>query len=233
MPRRFAKKKRVFKKRRTFRKRRNNPRKPILSGFPSKKLVKLRYVDTGINLDAPSGGMAQVAFRANSVFDPYEPLGGHQPMGFDQWALIYNKYTVLGSRITVKYNPLAVSNSIPGRYGVLMATDTVGTSAFTTINNLLESKLVGKNVKFYGSYDATTRPSSVSKNFSAKRFFGKVNVVDGSANTATITANPGNEAFFIVWVAAMANAQNPTVATFTVHIDYIVQFSDPAALDGS
>lgn len=228
--------KRAYKKKRTYRRRRrNNPRRPILSGFPSKKLVKLRYVDTGVNLDAPSAGMAQTIYRANSCFDPYQPTGGHQPMGYDQWSAIYEKYTVLGSKITMKWNPLAVANLTPGRFGILLSTDTVGVTNFSTINSLLESKLIGNAYKTFGPYDSATnnRACTTTKKFSAKRFFGKVNVVDGSANTALTSTNPGNEAYFIPWVAAIASAQDPEVATFTITIDYIVQFSNPRILDGS
>ncbi len=41
--------------------------------------------------------------RANSCFDPDLSGGGHQPLGFDQMMLLYNKYTVLHSNITVDF----------------------------------------------------------------------------------------------------------------------------------
>lgn len=234
MPRR--KTTRPRRRRRKFtRRRKARVRRPILSGFPSRKLVKLRYVDTGLVLDAASGSMAQDIYRANSVFDPYQPIGGHQPMGFDQWALIYNKYTVLGAKMTMEYSPLSTSNVVPGRMGILLSSDTTGVSHYTSINNLLESKLTGSNYKEIG---ATINMYSgnrvkVSKTFSAKKFFGKVNVIDGSANSADVTANPGNEAFFIPWVSAIASAQDPGALNFTIRIDYIVMFHDPKNLDGS
>lgn len=239
MPRPRAKKsaRRPYRRRRTYRRRRmvSARRYPVLSGFPSRKLVKLRYVDTGVNLDPGVGNIAQVVYRANSVYDPYQTGVGHQPMGFDQWAAIYNKYTVLGAKMTMTFTPLSTSNSIPGRMGILLSSDTAGTSAFTSINNLLESKLVGMNVKTYGLVEniGDKRYATSVKKFSAKKFFGKVNVVDGSANSADVTGNPGNEAYFIPWAAAQANAQDPAVATFTITIDYITLFHDPKNLDGS
>jgi len=198
-------------------------------------MVKLRDVDTGLVLDAPSGGIAQDIYRANSVFDPYQPTGGHQPMGFDQWATIYNKYTVVGSRATLKYSPLSITNVTQGRMGILLSSDTAGTASFTSVNNLLESKLVGKNWKEIGSTVTmySKNDAMVAKNFSAKRFFGKVNVQDGSANTALVTTNPGNEAYYIPWTSCIASGQDPGALNFTITIDYIVIFSDPKNLDGS
>lgn len=232
--RKYARRRR--RRRRPYSRRRRYSRvpRPVLSGFPTKKLVKLRYVDTGINLDAPAGGMAYTVYRANSVYDPYQLTGGHQPMGYDQWAEIYNKYTVIGSKCTMIFHPTAASNLTPGRFGLMISSDTAGTSHYTTINNLLESKLVGSNHRMFGPYDSSAiSKSSVVKTFSPRRFFGKADVVDGSANTAAVTTNPGNEAYYIPWVASIASGQDPSVATFTVQIDYIVQFSDPKNLDGS
>lgn len=234
------KRKSACKRKRTY-KRKSTINRPILSGFPVKKMVKLRYVDTGVNLDAPGGGIAQTVYRANSILDPYQPTGGHQPMGMDQWSVIYNKYTVLGAKITMEWSPLTAANIVPGRYGVLLSSDTAGTSDFTSINNLMESKLVGRNIRTFGVvYNANdVKKNSITKTFSAKKFFGKVNVVDGSANTGETGdgiltgTNPGNEVFFIPWAAAMASGQDPGVATFTIIIDYIVMFSDPRTLDGS
>lgn len=230
----YVKRSKKYKKKSYRRRRKANPRRALLSGFPIKKLVKMRYVDTGVNLDAPASGIAQVVYRANSVFDPYEPIGGHQPMSFDQWALIYNKYTVLGAKITMEWTPLTVVNFLPGRFGILLSSDTAGTAPYSNINSLLESKLIG-NYKTFGILFNANQPkhNSVSKTFSAKHFFGKRDVVDGSANTALVTTNPGNEAFFIPWVCAQANAQDPGVATFMITIDYIVMFTDPKQLDGS
>lgn len=41
-------------------------------------------------------------FRINSLFDPDFSLGGHQPLGYDQYSTLYNKYRVhgMGYKIT-------------------------------------------------------------------------------------------------------------------------------------
>ena len=83
-----------------WRKRRQNPRKILpLAGFPKQKLVKLRYVQE-LEIVTPTSGLSNsVPFVANGAYDPYYPIGGHQPKGFDQWMAVYSHFNVLGSKI--------------------------------------------------------------------------------------------------------------------------------------
>lgn len=50
-------------------------------------------------------GTAQMAIRCNGIFDPEVALGGHQPLYFDQLSALYNHYTVIASKITVRTSP--------------------------------------------------------------------------------------------------------------------------------
>lgn len=52
----------------------------------------MRYYDT-FNVSIPVATVMDLRFRANSLFAPYYG-GGHQPLGFDQEAAIYNRYVV-------------------------------------------------------------------------------------------------------------------------------------------
>jgi len=49
----------------------------------------------------PGGVVGQYTFRGNSCFDPDYTSGGHQPQYYDQFATLYTRYRVYGSRITV------------------------------------------------------------------------------------------------------------------------------------
>lgn len=64
--------------------------------FPNRLYAKLRYVDntfvTADNLTGLTG--TELAWRLNSLFDPYFPAGGHQPLGFDQLTPMYQRYKV-------------------------------------------------------------------------------------------------------------------------------------------
>lgn len=46
---------------------------------------------------------ARNIYRCNGMYDPNETGGGHQPRFFDEMATFYNRYRVVGSKISVKY----------------------------------------------------------------------------------------------------------------------------------
>lgn len=72
--------------------------KPRNTGpFPEQFYTKHRYV-TSIVLTSNVGGVCATPheFRLNGLFDPDLTLVGHQPYGFDQLALAYNRYCVYG-----------------------------------------------------------------------------------------------------------------------------------------
>ena len=92
-------------KRQLARRRRRAPRKkyPLYQPVPDSKVVKMRYVDQ-FTIDPGLGTAGHISLRANGLFDPYVPVGGHQPYSFDQYMEFYNRYTVLGSKITVTFS---------------------------------------------------------------------------------------------------------------------------------
>lgn len=70
---------------------------------PQSMNVKLRYFDDYLGVDTQA---VIQNYSANSLYDPLFTLGGHQPMGFDQWAAFYKSYRVnaFKMRITVIMN---------------------------------------------------------------------------------------------------------------------------------
>lgn len=72
-----------------------------ISAFPDRMFLKLRYTSnfTATLLAADLG--ANIAFRGNSIYDPLQSLGGHQPYSYDNWALLYKRYRVRASKITL------------------------------------------------------------------------------------------------------------------------------------
>lgn len=208
-------------------------RRPVLSGFPTSKMVKLRYIDSDITLDAAAGLTADYVFRANSVFDPDYTGTGHQPMGRDQWSEVYNRYTVLGSKITLYATPIATTNSVPTYFGITLSGETSPLGSYSSINSILESKL-SSGTRLAGSTVSGAIPRSLklTKTFSAKKFFGVKDVQDGAALSAEVGANPSKDAYFSVW-AASVDGSNPGAMSFRVQIDYIVLYREPKNLDGS
>ena len=74
-------------------------------GFPDEFITTIRYVDV-YTLTSASNGIAKQYMRMNSLFDPDQTGTGHQPYYFDQFAALYNRYTVLGSKLTAEFSLL-------------------------------------------------------------------------------------------------------------------------------
>jgi len=73
-----------------------------LSGFPEQQVVRLKYATMPI-LGNGTTTIGSHTFNTNSIFDPDYTAGGHQPMGYDQWAAIYQKYRVEKASIFVRF----------------------------------------------------------------------------------------------------------------------------------
>lgn len=225
----YTRKKKYQKKRgRKSRKTIFRPQRLIPTGFPKSTAVKLRYVEA-ISIDPPIGAVGHYTFRANSVFDPNNTGVGHQPMGYDQWSVFYNHYVVVGSKITIT----TTANSGPG-VGMLLTgvvlTDTPAT--FTDFTEMMEQGLA-KTQKQSVHLNAQ-RPKSLSKGFSAKKFFNVTNVLDNVSRLGANTGvNPTEVAYFSVFAANSKASADQTVVDFVVTVEYIVVFSEPRELEQS
>lgn len=74
------------------------------AGFaPVKKVMSFRYATTKISTDTSPATYSRVLFRTNSLYDPDNATGGHQPMYFDQLGALYDRYSVLSSKIVVSF----------------------------------------------------------------------------------------------------------------------------------
>jgi len=54
-------------------------------GMSNKQIVKLRYA-SNTRLTGGCIKFTRTSVRLNGLFDPDFSLGGHQPMGFDEWS---------------------------------------------------------------------------------------------------------------------------------------------------
>lgn len=93
----------TFRRRKRFFKKRAKATTSIVrapSAFADKTICKLNYVDL---LTDNGSAFSVISFRGNSLFGPLYPTGGHQPMGFDQYMAIYNKFTCVASSIKIRW----------------------------------------------------------------------------------------------------------------------------------
>lgn len=193
----------------------------VPAGLPSNiRRCKLRY-NQEQQIVSTGGVIGKYFFRANSLFDPDSTGGGTQPYPYDTMQLLFNHYTVLGSKMTVRAR---TTNAVPYYIGIYL-TDS-GTITYTTASEFISAR--------HGTYRvaATDKQANLACKYSAKKFFNVTDVKDNSTKLGSnIGANPADAAYFCVWMQAMS--AGTTTVTLDVTIDFIASFSEPKDLAAS
>ncbi len=233
---RYSSRRRYIRRKKRKFKRYNPRRNLIIGGFPKSKLVRLRYAQE-ITLDAPSGLVSEHLFVANGMYDPDYTGTGHQPSNFDQWMNVYDHYTVLGSRIVARYMPTNGGSIAGGGYFGIMLIDDANT--FTQIvasggvTNVFEQKLNNTCRTLIGQHSLNA-PNTVSKNFSARKFFGKPksSIIGDSLYRGDVGNNPNEKAWFSVYQMTVGG-NNPVACNVLITIEFIALLTEPKQADAS
>jgi len=192
---------------------------------PQTLVRKLRYsTQTNVNPGA-AGSAANVFIRANGLFDPEVAVGGHQPLGFDQYMEMYDHYKVLGSKITVQF--LAVGSDTGSQSICSISLDDDAT-ANTNIDNMIEQGLSTWRVQQHSG--AQAKPVVLTKTFSLKKYFR--NRKSAESITGSKFADPTEQAFYNISVAGL-DATDPNLTKMLITVDYIVSFSERKTLISS
>lgn len=229
MPRKHYAKKAT--KRKPYRKvHRKRPRRRALvsnyvpSGMPTTRIAKLKYCQINA-LTSTSGILTEQLYSANNIYDPDVSGAGHQPMGHDQWAALFNHYVVLGSKITLKCCD-SDSTVAPTHVGLYLSDGK--TLSYTSGYQYAEARKGQNRLTAPGA----NKTLYMRAKFSAKKFY---NVKDMKDNTdrlgAAVGASPGEQAFFHFWVQTIDASTN--TIRYIAEIEYIVLFSEPKDLSTS
>lgn len=227
MPRKYAKKSGNRKRPRRYKRRRYSRRLTSMgvpSGMPTQRTANLRYADV-VSLTSTSGILNDYIFRANDIYDPNLTGTGHQPMGHDQWAALFNHYVVLGSKISVKV--VNDDSSLqPASLGCYLSD---GKSlAYTTSTEFIEARK-GSHRLIQPNH---TNTISLGAKFSCKKFFNLSDVKDNITRVgAQVNASPSDQAYYHIWYDTLT-ASSDTIQIQVV-VDYIVSFSEPKDLTAS
>lgn len=210
------------------RRKKSRSRRILPHVVPDSKVVKLRYVDI-VPINAGPTNTAVLIFRANSINDPDHALGGHQPLGHDQWANFYDHYTVIGAKITCRFTASLTSGTQGATIVGIMLKDNATT--ISSPRNIMEQGTSGYKVLTGANAGGTT---TVTKGFSTKKFFGLKDVSDNrSLVGAAMNADPPEDAYFHVYVASIDGTSDPGITNVLVTIQYIVKLTERKALGES
>jgi len=194
-------------------------------GFPVSSRVSLRYVES-IGINPAAGALGKYIFRANSCYDPNSSGTGHQPLGYDQWADVYNHYCVLGSRIKCTFISTETSVSCPLALGVVLDDD--GTIAATAGTIIEQGK---SKYALINSRDlAFDNGISLTNTYDARSYFGVTDPLDNSDLSALVSTSPARTACFTVWVGDFAEAADLGAIRILVEMVFDVVFFKPTNL---
>lgn len=185
-------------------------------GFSDSMYVKLTYVER-FDLNT-AAALQQVIMRGNSAYDPNQTGSGHQPLFFDQYAGVYNRYRVHASSIKIDViNHSAVAGLY---YTVTPATDP---NTFTSISEIYE-----QNRSSAPKYvPIAARIASRIKRYSTTRKvcgLTKTQIYDDTF-AAAVTTDPGNVWFWNIFFES-DDLITPIDGYMTLKMVYYVSFFD-------
>lgn len=192
-------------------------------GFPEMTTLRMRYVDTG-TVVSTLGVMSVVDYYANALYDPYPPVGGHQPMGFDQAMQYYQFATVLGSKITVQFTPnLGLAQNVPVNVGVYLENNT----PYTDWRSFIEAGLPVTTI-----LAQQPRQTRCTAKYSPEKFFGQTGR-DITQFVNTVGSNCLRTCVYHIWMQSVDQASTSQIQNYTITIDYLVRLSNKNALPAS
>lgn len=191
---------------------------------PDSYSVKLIYSDTQ-GLTSTSGALAKYQYRGNSLYDPDFTGTGNQPVGFDELMLLYNKFRVMGSKITVRATVGATTQTDD-----LVVLPTV-TSTLTGVSNdtIAEQPFAKRRIGKFGFITPT-----ITQYTSTGAMYGQskqaVRSEDDFAGDAS--NNPNNVWFWSISYQPVDRTSNQAIY-FSCKIEYYCTFYERKVLTQS
>lgn len=202
------------------------PRAPRVAPFPAPMATaKLRYCDTMNFTQVAAGVLVSTAWKANGLFDPYAPLGGHQPYGFDTLASLYGNYQVLSSKCKVTCGALGTAGSAQCIFGVVMQAENGFLS--TSARDIIEE---GRGE--YKICTAQNQGKTIVSKFVAKDQYPGAGA--SASGLSLIAGDPADPYYFNVWVVHPDQTILPTNSVpLVIDIEYTAIFWNPKELPES
>lgn len=183
-------------------------------GYPDRIVTKLKYVDS---FGLSSSPVANYIYRGNSLYDPDVTTGGHQPLFYDQYIAVYEKYRVFGSSIRIQ----VVNESTVPAYVII--TPSTSPVTLTTVSAILEQNRASSlRVILPNGYNS----SSQKRYCSTKQATGVTykEILDQDY-AATYGANPINLWYWNLFAESIDNTTNLSLR-FIVTITFYCEFFD-------
>lgn len=193
-------------------------------GLPAQQKFKHVYTYTQQSTTT-SGVIVTNLFSTNGMTTPKSSGATTQPQYFDQLAALYNHYTIIGSKCTVRAipNPSSANSSV--FVGLYLEDDT--SIAPTTNTDFLNQK--SPNTYRVLGPQSGNGVTLVSR-WSAKKLGGKV--MANPNMQGTTAANPTEQQWWCLYIGPI-DGSSTTVTQFVVEIQYIAVWREPKRIVAS
>lgn len=193
--------------------------------IPTTLTATHRYCVPAVTSSVAAGGTSQIFYKANSMYDPEDAVGGHQPYLFDQLSALYEHFVIVASKISIIITPNYEIASAAGQawtFSLMLNSDSsMAGGVQTTIEQ-------GRNVKW-----ANTGPNTDSVvltcNWDIRKEFGLKTYQEAlglSRFQGTSAADCTELTHYLLSAQNNASAANGKFSYVTV-IDYKAIWSEP------
>lgn len=186
---------------------------------PKNKLIRIKASDY-VNYSCTSGALSMMPVQANSCNDPYLSLSTQQPLGFDQFAALYRKAFVVGSKISMTIYNSSSQAIIYGITPMPVVQGTTGLSSYEYYRELpgTKSRLLSPDV----DHGYTSHAVSVKKHLSVKNIKDEE---DLKMDLSTTSA-PTRAFYWHTWVQPIDQTTTTTGIQAVVDVEYILLLTD-------
>jgi len=184
-------------------------------GFPQKMTMTHKFVHSGtLTSVVGSGGFGTETIFVNGMFKPINSAVTHQPLYFDQMTVLYRYYTIIGSKVRVKFVDSGAGGI--GTFVVIFPNDTVVAQV-----PLLMSSLIEQNKATYGILDGAGQVAvkNLSLNWSAKKSYGG-SVLGNDELRGSNLVNPVESPSFVIACQSLDTTLTSTVR-YVIEVEYI------------
>lgn len=197
---------------------------PGYSFIPQRVLTQLRFCDEGLISQTSNKYFEDLVYRGNSIYDPYQPVGGGQPMGRDQLATLYNSYRVHACKIKLT---VTSNTGTPMRFGIIPNTSS---TVFTTVLDAAEQP--GAKVKALSTYTGGLSSNLIKHYVMTKSILGIKELEDDEESV--MSSNPSNEWFYhLIFSTEPYTGTNYIDCAWYLELVYSVEAFDRVALSRS
>lgn len=189
-----------------------------VAGFPNKLRTKLRYVES-IAANPTATTVAGGSYKLNGLLDPTVAVGGHQPLGFDNYMAVYGRFEVI--KANIKWSLInATDNHMLIGFVIADSTQTFPSSP----NVLME---MGKNCVYrlcHGSGSSLQIMPYVQRSYDIAKELGIAlgdDTLRGNASN-----DPGSGLYANCFVGTI-DGSDITAQQLLVEIEYDVVFDQP------